>query len=203
MKNERNRKYLNLFHVPIQISKLELDIDSLIEFCYEMKRKNEEGVEISNIGGWQSDNIFNETHPEFVKLKTEIKKAANVYHEEMRFKKTLKQGGEQIWANINQKGHSNETHNHAYSIFSGAFYLTKGETAPIVFQHPFRDINTYFWNEIEEWNEVNSGEWSILPEPNRLLIFPAWLWHKVSMNEENIDRITFSFNTVMHEKGNE
>ncbi len=64
-----DRKYLNIFHVPIQISGLELNIDSLIEFCYEMKRKNEKGVEISNVGGWQSDNIFNETHTEFVILK--------------------------------------------------------------------------------------------------------------------------------------
>ena len=107
MKNERNRKYLNLFHVPIQISKLELDIDSLIEFCYEMKRKNEEGVEISNVGGWQSDNIINETHTEFVKLKTEIADAAMEFHEDIRFKKTIGQKLSNIWVNINQKGHSN------------------------------------------------------------------------------------------------
>jgi uncharacterized protein (TIGR02466 family) len=198
-----DKEYLKIFPVLIQRTELELNIDSLIKFCYEMKRKNEKGVQISNIGGWQSDNIVDETHTEFVKLKNKIEDAANIYHHDIQLKKTYNQKISNIWININQKGHSNETHNHAYSIFSGAFYLTKGETAPIVFQHPFRDINTYFWNEIEEWNEVNSGEWSILPEPNRLLIFPAWLWHKVSMNEENIDRITFSFNTVMHEKGNE
>jgi len=52
MLEKMNREYLNLFHVPIQIIKLELDIDSLIEFCYEMKRKNEKGVEKTNIGGW-------------------------------------------------------------------------------------------------------------------------------------------------------
>ena len=67
------KNFLNIFPVPIQITELELYVESLIEFCYEMKRKDERGVEISNIGGWQSDNIFNETHPEFVKLKTEIK----------------------------------------------------------------------------------------------------------------------------------
>ena len=41
----------------IQISELELNIDSLIEFCYEIKRKNEKGVEKTNVGGWQSSNI--------------------------------------------------------------------------------------------------------------------------------------------------
>ena len=88
MLEKKNKKYLNLFQVPIQITELELNIDSLIEFCYEMKRKNEKGVEISNVGGWQSDNIVNETHTEFVKLKTEIEDVAKVYHEDMNFKKT-------------------------------------------------------------------------------------------------------------------
>ena len=205
MLEKKNKKYLNLFNVPIQISKLELDIDSLIEFCYEMKRKNEKGAEISNVGGWQSDNIVNEIHTEFIKLKTEIEDAAKIYHEEMNFKKTLKQEMVSIWTNINQKGHSNEHHIHVGAILSGAFYLTKGET-PIVFQHPFRDINTYFWDTsiIEEWNGSNSGIWKIESKPNTLLVFPPWVSHKVSMNKEDTDRISFSFNTVIQEikKGN-
>ena len=199
MNNSENKEYLNLFQVPIQISKLELDIDSLIEFCYEMKRENEKGATASNVGGWQSGNIINETHTEFVKLKTEIENAATVYHHDMQFKKTHYQKIGGIWVNINQKGHSNVFHNHPYIILSGAFYLTKVKTSPIVFQHPFRDINTYFWDEsiIEEWNLANSGGWTLEPEPNILFIFPSWIYHKVSMNEEDNDRITFSFNTTI------
>ena len=191
-----DKEYLKLFYVPVQISETKLNVDSLIEFCYEMKRKDEIGDKRSNIGGWHSDNILNETHPEFVKLKTEIEDAANIYHHKIQFKKTLGQKIDNIWVNINQKGHSNEFHDHPRSIFSGAFYLTKGN-APIMFQHPFRDINTYFWDEsiIEEWNEINSGRWIMEPESNCLIIFPAWLWHKVSLNKKDIDRISFSFKT--------
>ena len=202
---DMDREYLNLFSVLIQITELELNIDSLIEFCYEMKRKDEKGVEISNIGGWQSNDVINETHTEFVKLKTEIEGAAKIYHEEMKFKKTLKQRISKIWININQKGHSNEFHDHPRSIFSGAFYLTK-RNAPIMFQHPFRDINTYFWDEsiVEEWNFYNAGVSNILPKPNILLIFPPWAEHKVKPNEEDTDRISLSFNTQLQiiEKGN-
>ena len=193
-----------IFPVPIQVTTLELNIDSLIEFCYEMKRKNEKGVEVSNIGGWQSDNIINETHTEFVKLKNKIEEVAKEFHEKIKFKKTLKQEIDNIWVNINQKGHSNDYHIHPYSILSGAFYL-KGST-PIVFQHPFRMINEYYWPNfiIEEPRQGTSGEWRIEPNPNKLLIFPPWVWHKVSMNKEDIDRISFSFNTQIHEteKGN-
>ena len=195
--NNMNEKYLNLFSVPIQITKLELNIDSLIEFCYELKRKNEKGVQISNIGGWQSGNIINETHTEFVKLKTEIENSANIYHRDIQLKKTYYQKIETICVNINQKGHSNVYHDHPYSKLSGAFYLTTGETAPIVFRHPFEDISVYYWGEsiVEEWNVTNGGVWSFPPKSNQLLIFPPWLYHRVDMNKEDTDRITFSFNT--------
>ena len=195
-----------IFPVPIQVTTLELNIDSLIEFCYEMKRKNEKGVELSNIGGWQSDNLVDETHTEFVKLKNKIEDAAKVYHEEINFKKTFEQKIDNIWININQKGHSNEFHIHAGAILSGVFYLKEGKT-PIVFEHPFGGINTYYWNPsiIEEWNATNGGEMRQDSVPNLLLIFPSWVWHKVSMNKEDTDRISFSFNTQVYEteKGNE
>ena len=82
-----NTEYLNLFQVPIQISDLELNIDSLIEFCYEMKQKNEKGVELTNMGGWHSDNMLNETQTEFVKLKKKIEENANIYHHQIGLKK--------------------------------------------------------------------------------------------------------------------
>ena len=193
------REYLNLFPVPIQITELELNIDSLLEFCYEMKRKDEKGVEISNIGGWQSEDVINETHTEFVKLKQVIEERANIFHHDIQLKKTYNQKIDKIWVNINQKGHSNQFHLHAGAIFSGAFYLTKGKTS-IVFGHPFGDISTYYWNNslIEEWNEVNSGDWSLEPNPNLLLIFPPWVKHKVDMNKEDTDRISISFNTIVN-----
>tara|TARA_B110000285_G_scaffold146016_1_gene162990 strand:- start:74 stop:688 length:615 start_codon:yes stop_codon:yes gene_type:complete len=192
-----NGEYLNIFSAVALTTKLELNIDSLIEFCYEIKCKDEEGVQKSNVGGWQSDDIINETHAEFVKLKNKIETSVNIYHHDIQLKKTYYQKLENIWVNINQKGHSNVYHDHPHSSLSGAFYLTEGEGAPIVFRHPYEDINTYFWDKsiIEEWNNLNSGIWSIRPEPNTLLIFPPWLKHRVSMNEENTDRISFSFNT--------
>ena len=190
-----NPQYLNLFQVPIQKTNLELNIDSLIEFCYELKRKDKKGVVKTNVGGWHSGNIFNETHTEFVELKNKIEEEANIYHHEIQLKKAYHQKINNIWVNINQKGHLNDFHVHPQSIFSGAFYL-RGN-APIVFQHPFRNISSYYWDEhiVEKWNVVTSGQWRLEPEPNMLLIFPPWVEHKVLMNEEDTDRISFSFNT--------
>ena len=191
-------KYLDLFPVPIQMTDLELNIASLISFCYEMQRQNEKGVELTNMGGWQSDDVINETYSEFVKLKDKIEEEANTYHREIQLKKNLKEKIGNIWININGKGHFNELHQHHYSTLSGAFYL-RGN-APIAFKHPFRDINTYFWNPdiVEEWNPVTSGVFTIEPKANSLLVFPAWIEHKVLMNKEETDRISISFNTILH-----
>ena len=184
-----------MFTTPIQIIELELDIDALTEFCYEIKRKDLEGTEKSNIGGWQSDNIFNETHKKFSKLKTKIEEAANIYHQWIGFNSAAVQKLDNIWANINQKGSANMAHAHPQAIFSGAFYLYAN--SPIVFQHPYKDISVFYWTKklVENDNEFNSGECSICPTPNTLLLFPAWIYHRVVINKEDKDRISLSFNT--------
>ena len=73
-------KYLEIFSACIQTYQTKLDIDSLTSFCYEVKRRHNEGVTLSNLGGWQSGNIKNNPHPEFVKLLSEIQTSANAYH---------------------------------------------------------------------------------------------------------------------------
>ena len=194
-------KYLDLFACPVQITELELNIASLISFCYEMQRQNEEGVHQTNIGGWQSGDIINETYPEFVKLKNKIEEAANIYHHNIGLKKDQKQQITNIWININAKGHLNDFHQHHYSILSGAFYLRPGG-APIVFQHPYRYINSFYWEPgmIEKWNPVNSSVFTVEPSPNLLILFPGWIEHKVLMNKEDTDRISFSFNTYFQKQ---
>ena len=199
-------EYLNLFSVSIQVTILELNVQLLIDYCYEMRQRNVSGVQKTNVGGWHSDNIINETphNTEFTKLLDHIEKSANIYHSSIGFKSTYCQKINDIWININSKDHSNEWHVHPMSAFSGAFYLTE-TTCPIVFRHPYTDITLYYWDTpyIEEFNEVNSGEMSIEPSPNKLIIFPAWLSHKVLPNKENKDRISFSFNTNFVEKKDE
>lgn len=193
---QHNRlEYLDAFVSKVLRTHLDLDSDSLIDFVYEMREKNEKGVQISNVGGWQSDNLINEAHPEFVKLIQTIEEYTNVYHRDIQFKSTYKQRIQKIWANINEKGHSNEFHSHPNSALSGSYYLKV--SSPIVFQHPYSDINQHYWDEafIEEWNSVNSGSSSLEPTRNTLIIFPPWLVHKVLPNEVDADRISMSFNT--------
>ena len=189
--------YLEIFSVCIQTHQTNLNVDSLASFCYEVKRRDVKGRKISNLGGWQSGNIINNPYPEFVKLLSEVQIAANAYHNKLQFRKEYEQKLNNIWININGKGHSNEYHIHAKTTISGCFYLSDSNF-PIRFKHPYEEMNTYYWDEefIGSFNNFNSGQWSITPKKNTLLMFPPWLYHKVVMNEEDSDRISIAFNTI-------
>ena len=39
---------------------LDLDLEKLTEFAFQMQSKDKKGVQASNIGGWQSNNIKEE-----------------------------------------------------------------------------------------------------------------------------------------------
>ena len=194
-------KYLEIFPACIQSSQTTLDVNSLTSFCYEVKRRRSKGVDLSNFGGWQSGNIKNNPHSEFVKLMSEVLKAANIYHEKLQFKKEYKQELCNIWININGKGHANEFHIHPKSAISGTFYL-QDSIFPIKFKHPYEEIAPYYWDNkyIETYNNLNAGQWSILPKKNTIIMFPPWLYHKVMMNENEPDRISIAFNTVFEKK---
>ena len=134
-----------------------------------------------------------------ISLLETIGDSANAYHNKLQFKKEVKQELSNIWININGKGHLNEYHIHAKSALSGVFYLTDSKF-PIMFKHPYEEMNTYYWDVefVETLNNLNSGQWSVYPKKNTLLVFPPWLYHKVTMNQENSDRISLSFNTIFN-----
>ena len=190
-------EYQQIFSACIQANQTKLDIDSLTSFCYEVKRRDKKGRKISNLGGWQSGNIKKNPHPEFVKLLSEIQIAANAYHNKLQFKKEYVQKLNNIWININGKGHSNEYHIHAKTQISGCFYLSDSNF-PIRFKHPYEEISPYYWHEefIETFTTFNCGQWSVTPKKNSIIMFPPWLYHKVVMNEEDTDRISMAFNLM-------
>ena len=189
-------EYLEIFSACVQKYQTKLDVDSLASFCYEVKRRDSKGVSLSNLGGWQSGNIIRNPHSEFVKLLSEKQTAANAYHNKLQFKKEYNQKITNIWININGKGHANEFHIHSGAAISGTFYITDSNF-PIKFKHPYEEISHYYWNEkvIDKFNNSNAGQWNIKPEKNTLLMFPPWLYHKVVMNNDDIDRISIAFNT--------
>ena len=200
------KNIIPFFTTSVMQIQLDLDTDKLTELAFQIRNKDKDGVQVTNKGGWQSNNVIEETHEELDKLKKEITQYLQTYHSEifqgMKFKEKVTQNITNMWVNINEKHHYNEWHIHGYSTLSGAYYIKHDgfiENGDIMFKHPIKNyISFAHWPEgiIENTNIVTSGVVSIIPQSNMLLIFPAWLEHKVETNFKNDSRISISFNAV-------
>ena len=194
-----------LFTNPLMQIKLDLDLEKITELAFQMRDHDNKGVQQSNRGGWQSDNLVEETHEEFIRFKKEINRHLQIYHAEifdgMEFNENVTQHIDNMWVNINEKHHYNDWHVHPGSALSGVFYIKHDgskENGDIVFK---RSNGLYF--SLSHWpgglvktlNEVTAEIINIEPKPNMLLIFPAWLEHKVEMNLKDDNRISLSFNS--------
>ena len=186
--------------------RLDFDLKKLTDFAFEMWNKDKKGIQVSNKGGWQSGDISEEKHEEFIRLKKEIDQYLQKYHlevfREMKFKEKVTQGVANMWVNINEKYHYNDWHIHRQCNLSGAYYIKHDgvKNGNISFKHP-KDLYMMHghWplGLIENTNLMTSDRIDITPNSNVLLIFPSWLEHKVEANLKNDSRISISFNSTV------
>ena len=200
-----NVSFLPLFATPVMQVELDFDLEKFSEFAFQMQNKDKKGGQVSNRGGWQSDNIIKEEHKEFIRLKEKINQHLQEYCSQifrgMVFKKNVVINLGNMWININEKHHYNEWHIHPLSTLSGVYYIKHDgsrENGDILFKHP---KSLYLTNShfppgiIEKTNEITSGVMEVLPISNMLLIFPSWLEHKAEINFKDDTRISLSFNS--------
>jgi uncharacterized protein (TIGR02466 family) len=176
---------------------LSIDNSALEEYCIRQKKSNS-GRIISNQGGWQSNDL-DFTAPELAPLLFEISVRLNKLHKELQLINSSVQVIDNMWANINSPGSYNLLHLHPASCFSGVYYIKGNEkSGSIRFRNPNLPIEYVLGPKyIQEYNGFNSASWKIFPEPGKLLIFPSWLLHDVSPNQDDTDRFSISFNSVM------
>ena len=99
-----------------------------------------------------------------------------------------------MWAIINKRDNFNVLHTHPNCYLSAAYYVKapkkcgrfQVENPNIAKKHSYPEINFR--------NELNSEGAAIDISEGDLLIFPAYLPHKVGKNESDEDRIVISFN---------
>ena len=109
----------SLFSIPIYDHQYDEDLGDLESEC--IKRSTlDSGRVLTNLGGWQSNNIFSndDFFSEFI---LEIEKQANNFERELEINQSLKLFN--LWININGYKDFNLRHTHANSIISGVFYV--------------------------------------------------------------------------------
>ena len=173
----------SLFNTPFFQKELDLNIEEIKSHCLAM-RTHGKGREVSNIGGWQSEDLYNE-HPELNDLFLEIELAGNEFTNYINNDSCFL---DNIWININGYKDFNRAHVHSKAYVSGVYYVqTPNDCGNICFEHPSPLHNT-------EWDHVHNTM-GYIPQANTLFLFPNWLSHYVLPNlNKDEERISISFN---------
>ncbi len=182
--------YPSIFSIPLFRETFSLDNEIIESFCLS-KRKTDKGRNISNVGGWQS-NDFNLNNPpkELKDLTKSIFDFSSKICDFLNIERTLSGNG---WMNINEYGHFNWSHTHPESALSGVYYVkTPDGCGNIEFENPSMSMMTSI--KVKGYNPFNSSSINIPSEKGTMYIFPGWLPHKVHPNLSKEERISISFN---------
>ena len=156
----------------------------------------DKGVNKTNMNGWHSQTDMNHKK-EYKPLIKELFQMQNEIIQEEYLDMNPKLGN--MWANINPPGGYNQSHIHPNSLFSGVYYV-KGQpnSGRLGLMDPRPGSQQCMPNRKkvklprELWRETYYD-----PIPGRLIMFPAWMWHKVEPNKSNDIRISVSFNFLL------
>ena len=113
----------SLFACPVLIENLDIKNTPLRIYIEGLSKKSK-GREISNEGGWQSNNIpFTDDMKIFGPLCEKIISNCQQYILASSLNNSKRYGINNMWANINKYKDSNMTHCHPFSVISGVYYV--------------------------------------------------------------------------------
>ncbi len=194
------------FPSPIAWFKIEnsgsLNQDIILET--QVLKKNSQGISKSNKVGWHSEtDLFRRNEPCFKKLCEEIlngilsvtRKCAPSFDPNQY---SLFCDG---WINVNSTHAYNSPHRHSGYIWSGTYYVNVPESdnrqsGAIEFADPrYIDKNNRLPN-----SPIFKDNLGFKPTSGTMVIFPSYLLHWVTPNEDKEDKISIAFNARFRKK---
>ena len=158
--------------------------------------KQDKGVIKTNINGWHSQTDMNHKK-EYEPLIQELFQMQKEIIQEEYLDMEPKLGN--MWANINPPGGYNNSHIHPNSLFSGVYYIkTPPKSGRLQLMDPRPGVQQCM--PARKKGKIPTELWrEIFCEaiPGRMIMFPAWMWHKVETNQSNDIRISVSFNFII------
>jgi len=199
MEKNENRTIDSLFAVPL-FSK---------DFKYEEKQrfinhaKNYPSVEVSNVGGFQSDflNPAEDVVSDFLDAVLQDVQAAVGFFG-LREADSLAVSG--VWMNVNDRDHWNHIHNHPGADFAVVVYFKVPENSgDIVFYNndPVKQASEFYTTPLGNDTEFSRLKYAHTPREDSIVIFPAHLMHNVMVNESEEERISVALNISVKRSG--
>lgn len=179
----------------------------LAELICAKEKSDEHGYGTrSNAGGWQSPgNLVAWPEPCIQTLKQRIESVVfNLLGELVH-----KDGTERTftllidsWANINRRGDYNVVHTHPNCMWSGVYYVQRGEPDKAI---PYSGLLEILdpreaANYIQIRNTVLDAREFVENVPGRMLLWPSWLKHWVHPFAGEGERISIAYNVNVVEK---
>ena len=166
--------------------------DDLIHWIEDYQQTHK-GVEVSNVGGYQSRGNFYTDDDSFEPFRQKIWKhiedAVQTYADGIELHDIITGGDSlrlmNIWFNVNTPGSFNHVHVHPGSLLSGVLWIkTPKRSGDLMFRDP-SEMNNYCLG-------VNCVAFP--PTEGTMILFPSHVPHNVGVNESEETRISLSFN---------
>jgi len=174
---------------------------SLKTFILDLKKKDKEGIIISNYGGWHSNTLSLKENA-LKNLLIEIEKNLVPCEQALRLRKEFKLKVTDLWANVSGAGAVHTPHIHTGSVLSGVYYVSRPENSGslrLMNSNLFNFLTLAFMNKTvtEGPTPFTCVNMEFKGQPGSLVIFPSHLCHYVLPNLSKEVRISISFNTEL------
>lgn len=158
------------------------------------------GIVRSNAGGWQSSGnliTWKDSCVETFRQRIE-KLVTNLLQEIIRDDGSNRSFQLLIdsWANINRRGDYNVVHTHPNCMYSGVYYVTRGNPDPNVPTGGLLELldPREAANYLQVTNTVLDARNFYENKPGRMLLWPSWMKHMVHPYVGDEPRISIAFN---------
>ena len=107
----------------------------------------------------------------------------------------------QSWIAVNKKGQKHHAHEHPNTFVSAVYYPVCSSGELVIQKQQSTIQEKYFFHfGIKRFNPANSKTYSIKVKSGDLVIFPGWLTHYCTENNDDSDRIALGVNYFLKGK---
>jgi uncharacterized protein (TIGR02466 family) len=189
------RNVIELFPIPIQVSKPEVDLSSIKAHIDKLNTK----IDTIKHEGYShpfNDQLF--SNKVFESVKVALKKEVDVFMREVLLYKYDDSFFSCSWFNVNEPKSSHHRHYHPNSIVSGVLFVEVPEkSGQLIFITPHnRDIVVERKKNADQ-NSFSCTSFAPRQESGTLILFPSFVEHLVTQNNSNKNRYSISFNVFV------